>query len=99
MGYRIEYGPQRLVKPKGDRHGFRRRILTAAFLLLGCILVRTFWNDGSELLETVLLPGEPTVTEQAFSLLLNDLRTGVPVGESVTAFCRFIVENGTDLLH
>lgn len=98
MGYRIEYGPAPRPGREEDRRGFRIRVMTAAFLLFGCVLVRSFWNEGAALLETVLLPGEPSVTEQAFSTLLSDLRTGMPVGESVTAFCKYIVDNGTELL-
>ena len=70
--------------------------MTAAFLLLGCLGVRTLWPEGTGVLREMLLPGELTPTEQAFSILMTDLRYGEPVGEAVTAFCRYVVEHGMD---
>lgn len=95
MGYRIVYGPEQ-PSGRGKGSGLRLRTMTAAFFLLGCILTRTLWPAGTQLLREMLLPGTPTAAEQAFLDMMEDLRCGVPVGESVTVFCRTVVEHGTD---
>lgn len=97
MGYKIVYGPERKHEKERAGYGVRIQTMTAAFFLLGCILVRSAWPAGTELLKSVLLPGTPSATEQAFHTLLLDLRSGEPVGESVSTFCRVVIQNGTDL--
>lgn len=69
--------------------------MTAGFFLLGCVLVKMLWPEGTQALQKVLLPGELSVTEHAFSQLVAQLRSGEPMGEAVETFCRFIIANGT----
>ncbi len=97
MGYKIVYGPVQETAPKRTGRGGRLRTMTALFFLLGCLSVRTLWPEGASLLRVILLPGTPTATEAAFSEMMTALRDGEPVSETVAAFCRVVVENGTVL--
>ncbi len=94
MSYKIVYGPDPQPAPTGTSNP-RLRAMTAAFLLLGCLGVRTLWPEGTDVLRSLLLPGTPTAAEAAFSDMMTSLREGAPVSESVTAFCWVVVEHGT----
>ena len=97
MGYRIVYGPETGGRQIADKPRIRLRVMTGIMLLIGCGAVRIFWPEGTELLRRFLVPGEPTLTEQAFGTLVADLRMGEAFSEAVTAFCRTVVEQGTGL--
>jgi len=94
MGYRIVYGPEVGEVRSDGKHDQRIRVMTAAFLLLSCLLTRLLWPEGAQMLRDALLPGQPSVTEQAFSILAEQLRAGEPVGEAVESFCRFVIVHG-----
>ena len=93
MAYRIEYGPatppQYVKKPKL----LRLQIMTAVCLLLFTLLVRQAFPAGTDKLRQILLPGMPTVTQQALDHLMGSLREGAPIGDSFTAFCQYIFDH------
>lgn len=91
MAYRIEYGPP-FQPPQKKRSTTRLRIMTAACLLLFVLLVRQAWPEGTEKLRQFLLPGEPTVTQEAFYSMIEGIQDGVPMGDALTAFCQQIVD-------
>ena len=93
MSYRIVYGPKP-AKPQ-EKRSSHLRILTAVFLLLFAVGVRMVWPEGREVLRNWLLPGSPGVTEAALGEMVEDLRAGEPVGESLTAFCRQVIHGQT----
>lgn len=43
------------------------------------------------MLQEVLIPGELSITEQAFSQMLMDLRNGESVSDSLTSFCTTVL--------
>ena len=93
MAYRIEYGPA--VPPKYQKKYKPQRLqaMTAAFLLLFSLIVRQYFPAGTEQLRRILLPGTPTVTQQALDTLMTDLRDGYPIGNAFTAFCEHIISH------
>ena len=96
MSYRIEYGtsvPERFQPPKVKRYV---RALTALCILLFSLAVGEFWPDGRMMLQRVFLPGEPSVTEQAFSNMISELRDGVAPEEAAVAFCQQIIDHGKE---
>ncbi len=90
MGYKIVYGEE---PPAQIPSTARLRTMTAAFLLLGCLLTRMFWSDGTALLRQCLLPDAENVAEAAFCELMDELHAGAPMGESVLTFCRTVVSD------
>ena len=93
MSYRIEYGPpvppQYVKKPRP----LHLQIMTAVCLLLFSLLVRQFFPAGTNKLRQILLPGTPTVTQQALETFLTDVRTGAPVGDAFYVFCSQIISH------
>jgi len=95
MGYRIVYGPDMERAETKGKQNLRIRLMTAGFLLLGCILARLLWPEGAQALREVLLPGPAPIAEQAFAILADRIRGGEPVGEAVESFCRYVISHGT----
>ena len=94
MSYRIEYGtsvPQKFQPQQVKRH---IRTMTAVCILLFSLAVGKFWPDGRMVLQRVFLPGEPSVTEQAFSNMISELRDGETLEKVVVAFCQEILDHG-----
>ena len=93
MAYRIEYGPatppQYIKRPKL----LKLQIMTAVCLLLFTLLVRQAFPAGADKLRQILLPGTPGVTQQALDHLMGGLREGAPIGDSITAFCQYIIDH------
>lgn len=93
MAYRIVYGPEIKAPKQTRRTSVRIPAFTAAFLLAFVLLVRQFWPAGTEILKQYLLPGEPTVTEQAFSAMVENIRAGEGIGEAFAVFCEEIIHD------
>ena len=50
--------------------------------------VRMCWPEGRLILASMLLPGDATFTQEAFGALVENLRIGVGMAESLTIFCQ-----------
>ena len=99
MSYRIEYGtavPEKFQPEKIKRH---IRTLTALCILMFSLTVGKFWPDGQQLLREYFIPGNPSVTEQAFSHMVSELRDGAAPEEAVVAFCQKIIDYGKKEIH
>lgn len=95
MGYRIVYGPEvRLVSGRTGSTARLRTMIAGAFLLFS-ILVRLTWQEGAEAMQKLFLPGDLTVTEQAFSEMVTDLRDGETVKDAVVVFCQRILDEAS----
>ena len=94
MSYRIEYGsevPKQFLQPIIKRHV---RTLTAICILLFSLTVGKFWPDGRQILQQYVIPGELSMTEQAFSDMISELNEGVKLEEAVVTFCQQIIDYG-----
>ena len=94
MSYRIVYGGEPLVEHRIHRGRSYIRTMTALAMMLFALAVGQFWPQGKAMLQELLLPGEPTVTEQAFSGLVSDLGRGIKLEDAMAAFCQQIIDNG-----
>ena len=94
MSYRIEYGSAAPAQYRKYRGKTWFRSLTAMCLILFALGVSQFWPKGQQVLRAYFLPGEPTVTEQAFSDLVSDLSHGIGLEEAMTVFCQQIINHG-----
>lgn len=94
MSYRIEYD-ERIDKYELVRNetSLFPKMLTASF---GLFLLLTFclWQEGAELLKSILIPGDDVVTVQAFRNMTNDLRSGAGLEDAVYTFCRCVIYGG-----
>lgn len=96
MAYRIVYGPEPKKRTNPPLGQLRMQVLTAAFLLIFVLAVKYGWPEGTAALQRVLLPGEPSVTQQALEGMVADLQEGEPLGEAFTAFCQQIIDDGKE---
>lgn len=93
MGYQIMYSPEDnhkypAYKPKSKNRWLFPVVITIALLVAAGI------PNVRNSLERWLIPGDAQVTKAAFSAMLDQLRTGEPIDEAVTAFCREIIAGG-----
>lgn len=93
MSYRIEYGPAVPARYVRKRQPFRLQLMTALFLLLFSFAVQRFFPAGTLKLRSLLLPQTPSVTQEALSAFMEDLRCGTALDDSFTAFCAYIIDH------
>ena len=88
MSYQIQYEPDKNRKypTKKPQKSKATAAVMVAVLLIVCLSVglRTGW----------LIPGDPDVTKAAFSGMVDMLKDGSSVQDSVTAFCAEVLEHG-----
>lgn len=93
MAYRIQYNPEQNKKyPIMLASAVRKRWLVGAAITAVLLLGLAVQNEG-EFLKSWLLPGDPEVTEAAFSAMVEDIRAGESLGDAVTAFCLEIMDH------
>ena len=90
MGYRIEYDALGGKYEVRNRDKGRLPLLPAALglLLLG---VAVFWPQGGQALRGMLIPGEDTLTIQAFQNMTDVLRGGGSLGDAVYTLCHAVI--------
>ena len=92
MAYSIQYDPEYNsrfpIKPFN-------KVWTklASYLLIVSVLILCLFGYARETVKSWLLPGDPTVTEDALISMVEDIRAGEPIGDAITAFCLEILEN------
>ena len=91
MAYRIEYGPVHKQQKVSERHPLRILFLTALFFLVFILTVNLAWPKGKTVLQDFFLPEN---SRQAFVELITDLQEGETLSDSVTVFCKSILEDG-----
>lgn len=99
MAYRIEYGPATPDQYVIHRKPFRLQIMTATCFLVFSLLVQQFFPAGTQKLRQFLLPGTPTVTQEALDAMMGDLRNGEPLGDAFTSFCIYIIDHDETVPH
>ena len=92
MGYRIEYEGSREERFQWKRFAG----LLGGALLLFCLLTQLFWPGGAQTLRELLIPGDPEVTARACETMVSGIRAGEDFGDTVTAFCREILDGAQD---
>lgn len=98
MSYRIVYGPMPKVDQIRKGSSLRLRLLTAGFILLFVLAIKTLYPEGVQVLQKILSPGETGVTEAAFSEMISNLRNGETMADAVMAFCRQVID-GSKIIH
>ena len=95
MGYRVYYSPEDNNKyPTRNKQG-NTPYLRYLGVILTVILVLTVPQLRSHLRQW-LIPGDETVTSEAFTQMVESIGEGQSVGEAVTAFCQEILDNGKE---
>lgn len=93
MSYRIEYQATKKVRGLEKRTAVLPAL--AGCLVLSLLLVSAFWPRGREMMERLLIPGDPAVTAAALEELSEDLQSGESIQDALDAFCRQVLVNDT----
>ena len=93
MGYSVYYSPQTDKKfPQKKIH--RQRAGLGYLILIICILSLGFLRIVKPaLLRELLIPGEASVTLKAAETMVSQIKEGVPLQETVEAFCQEIMNH------
>lgn len=93
MPYRITYGPAIVPHGHNQDKPSRLRLLTAAWLMVFSLLVRTFFPAGCAQLRTMLLPDPQNITQEALGCFMSELRNGEQFGDALYVFCKEIISH------
>ena len=89
MSYHIQYEKDKTEKYPIHQKQKLHKSIWAVILII--VLIITIFSFPS--FREILIPGDPSLTKSAFSQMLDSLRSGEPLGEAVTTFCREIIVN------
>lgn len=91
MSYRIEYDSHLGKYEIRKEYPGRRRLLLAGAFSLFLLYTFSCWEDGAEVIRNLLIPGNDTVTVQAFQNMKSELSRGTHFGEALYGFCSFVI--------
>ena len=89
MSYQINYDPTRANR----FYTAKRKKIPVWLMTALCIGIATLLLNNE--FRSLLIPGDPQVTSDAFSELTQELAEGESVKEAVTAFCKQIIDNAS----
>ncbi len=96
MGYSILYEPELNKKLKIPNQN-RKFLLTVGTLAVCVIFViLCLLTPVRTVLRDFLIPGDPDVTQSAFSQMVSDIREGESFSDAVTVFCQEILEHASN---
>ena len=91
MSYRIDYNPENRKKYP------MKKTKTTSWLIYTLVVIAVIFTAQkackNEAIKTVLLPGDPEITSSAISTMIDDVKSGEPIKDAVTAFCLEIIHN------
>ena len=91
MSYRIDYGSEAdLHKKAGWMSGI---LLTGVLFSVFLILVSLLWPEGREVLQLMLIPGDPDVTVKAAQTFAAELDCGTNLISAASDFVRNVTGN------
>lgn len=91
MGYKIKYGnaTQKTKITYTSSHYFR----IALVALTSLVIIFAILSVGKDTLRTYFIPGNPDVTQAAFSQMITDLSNGESLGDAFVVFCKEIIQS------
>lgn len=90
MAYRIQYD-QGSQKYEIRKQGIRWPAVIAGCVLLLLIFTWQFWPEGKAFIQELVFPGDVEATGQALEIMVVDLKSGAPLSDAVSAFCREVI--------
>ncbi|MBQ7129930.1 MAG: hypothetical protein IJO21_02670 [Oscillospiraceae bacterium] len=91
MGWQIDYD---FEKKTGEPYCRLRRIwMTMGLLVVFLLFVSLFWPEGQDMLQILLIPGDPEKTLEAAEAFCSELNQGVSVADAARQFCITVVSD------
>lgn len=92
MGYRIQYSQTLIREPLYEPISKKKSAAPFRWIAAGCILLALTLLGRVGCLD-FLIPGDKTVTKQAFSSMVNEVREGEDLKTAITTFCMEILNS------
>ena len=93
MSYQIQYPVRNHFE---EKYKFKdRKIPTFSVMAILCVilLIVSVHLVGFDALSEFIIPGNNAVTTSAFQQMQDNISSGVPIGDAITAFCTEIIES------
>lgn len=90
MSYRIEYD-RRIGKYEVRKDEQKKFLLFLIMAVVGLIGGMMLLPDGAAALGSWMIPGDDTVTVQAFQNMTDDMRSGASLAEAFYSFCHYVI--------
>ena len=87
MSYKIQYTPETAYRYPQNKE---KKSKWGKIGVLFCVLAALTWFRVNGIPE-FLIPGDPDVTKAAASDFVEQIRSGEPLGDAVTVFCKEIL--------
>lgn len=72
----------------------RRAVLTVLFFICFLQLVHAFWPEGKDMLQMLLIPGDPETTLQAAEVFAQEMECGYSLMDAAKNFCISVLHHG-----
>lgn len=93
MSYRVQYDWKGKSDSNKKTGTVRRLFVVSMFFILFLGLVFHFWEDGSEFLVNLLLPGDAVLTWNALEQLMQNLYGGMPLSVAAQEFYHGVLQS------
>ena len=93
MSYRVQYDWSGKSDSDNKTWTVRRLFVVSMFFILFLGLVFHFWEDGSEFLVNLLLPGDAVLTWNALEQLMQNLYGGMPLSVAAQEFYHGVLQS------
>jgi len=92
MSYAVEYNPElRRTYPIKKQKMYRVPIKPIAITI---VVLASFYTAYRLGILRWIVPGDPAVTTDAFSTMIEDVRSGQGVSDAVFSFCKNVISGG-----
>ena len=91
MGYHIVYHSNKI---KLKRSMLRCSLMVTAFFVCFLWCVSQFWPEGKLVMQSLLIPGDPQMTQKAVEVFLQELRSGFALTDAAQNLYDSIMEYG-----
>ena len=93
MSYQIEYNPEVNIRYPLQNSQKKKKGRSIALCIAGAAIAGLMIMKSGLL--RYLIPGDPEVTVEAFSTMVEQIETGTSIGESLLTFCEEIMKNAS----
>ena len=92
MGYMVYYGKECEAEHNWKKRSNRNRKRRMVAVVIICAALLAAVMGKKDVIQNMLIPGNPEVTKAAFAQFSDDIRNGEHFDVAVAAFCREIID-------
>ena len=96
MAYRVQYGNDDTYSETTRIRLGRTILMTIGVMAVLFSLTAKFWPEGKQVLDKLTAFHGLRQIQQHLEIMVLDLRSGASLSQTVTAFCRDVIQMGMD---